>query len=236
MGSTRAVFFDAGGTLIHPDPVFLLESLAEQGIQRNEGDLRGALAAAGREVARTAASANPGTDASRTVVFWGTLFDALGCDAAVRDALRPRVLARHQEGRLWTWTAPGTLDLLQDLRSRGLTVAVISNSDGGVERYLTHAGLREALDFVIDSGRVGFEKPDPRIFALALRQAQVTASDALHVGDVYDIDVVGARRAGIRPVLLAADGAAGADCDVVRALDEVRAFLVTGTKRVPALR
>ncbi len=58
------------------------------------------------------------------------------------------------------------------------------------------------LDFVVDSGAVGVEKPDPAIFRIALERAGVSAAEAMHVGDLFPVDVVGARRAGLEPVLL----------------------------------
>jgi putative hydrolase of the HAD superfamily len=55
---------------------------------------------------------------------------------------------------------------------------------------------------VVDSKLAGFEKPDPRIFLPALTALGVAAADALYVGDLYEVDVVGARRAGMAAVLL----------------------------------
>src|SRR5262249_1397802 len=63
-------------------------------------------------------------------------------------------------------------------------------------------GLTAHLDFVIDSGLVGVEKPDPRIFRLGLDAAKVNAHEAVYVGDLYSVDVLGARAAGIEGVLL----------------------------------
>jgi putative hydrolase of the HAD superfamily len=71
-----------------------------------------------------------------------------------------------------------------------------------VEQLLAGAGFAPHLAFVVDSGVVGIEKPDPRIFDLALGLAGVGAAETLYVGDLYPVDVVGARRAGIEPVLL----------------------------------
>ena len=68
---------------------------------------------------------------------------------------------------------------------------------GRVESFLRHVGITKYLDFVVDSGLVGVEKPDPRIFEIALERAQVRKDEVVHVGDVYEVDVVGARAAGI---------------------------------------
>jgi putative hydrolase of the HAD superfamily len=58
----------------------------------------------------------------------------------------------------------------------------------------------------VDSHEVGIEKPDPRIFDFALTKAQARPEQTLYVGDIYSIDVVGAERAGIHPVLIESAG------------------------------
>ena len=93
-------------------------------------------------------------------------------------------------------------EVLASLRRHGLIVGCISNSDGTVAELLASAGLGASLEFVVDSGVVGVEKPDPAIFRIALERAAVAPGEAMHVGDLYPVDVVGARRAGIEPVLL----------------------------------
>ena len=83
------------------------------------------------------------------------------------------------------------------------------------------ARAKEGL-FVIDSAVVGVEKPDPRIFELAVRQAGVAAHEAAYVGDLYSVDVLGARAAGLHPILLDPRGFWGPrDCIVARDLAEV---------------
>ena len=78
------------------------------------------------------------------------------------------------------------------------------------------------FEFVIDSGEVGVEKPDPRIFQIALERMGVSAADALYVGDLYEVDVVGARAAGLDVVLLDPSGEhSGRDVKTVRSVAEL---------------
>jgi FMN phosphatase YigB (HAD superfamily) len=91
---------------------------------------------------------------------------------------------------------------LRHAREAGLTVGVISNSNGSVQHALEGADLAAQLDFVIDSSVVGVAKPDPPgIFALGLRAAGARPDETVYVGDSYFVDVVGAQQAGLGAVL-----------------------------------
>jgi putative hydrolase of the HAD superfamily len=119
----------------------------------------------------------------------------------------------HRDRHLWCRLAPGTPEALDRLRGAGLRLGVVSNSDGRVDEALVAAGLRHRFDVVLDSALVGVEKPDPAIFRAALDALGVAPAEALYVGDLYDVDVVGARRAGMEAVLLQPDIAGpGPDC------------------------
>jgi len=133
----------------------------------------------------------------------------------------PRTIERVTEWRrtynrptgVWSARDPQALDALALVRRAGARAAAISNSNGSALSMLTAVGLGPSLEFVIDSGEVGVEKPDPRIFQLALDRAGVAASDAAYIGDFYSIDVRGAGAAGLTPVLLDPGGFWGVrDC------------------------
>jgi HAD superfamily hydrolase (TIGR01509 family) len=114
---------------------------------------------------------------------------------------------------VWTTPDPQALDALTLVRQSGLRAAAISNSDGSVRSVLEALGLTPYLDFVVDSGEVGVEKPDPRIFELALARAGVGPSEAAYIGDLYTIDARGASSAGLHAILLDPGGLWGArDC------------------------
>jgi len=114
---------------------------------------------------------------------------------------------------VWSARDPQALEALALVRRSGARTAAISNSNGSALSMLTAVGLGPWLEFVIDSGEVGVEKPNPRIFELALERAGVAASDAAYIGDFYSIDVRGAGAAGLKPVLLDPGGFWGVrDC------------------------
>lgn len=104
--------------------------------------------------------------------------------------------------RLWSKVLPGSRQALELLQRVGCQTIVVSNSDGNVERRLSDFGLRDLLNGVVDSALVKVEKPNPGIFRHALAMANVSPYQALHVGDLYSVDVQGARAAGMFPVLV----------------------------------
>jgi putative hydrolase of the HAD superfamily len=143
-----------------------------------------------------------GTDQERAAAYLEALFLLSGVPAQRLDEVRGCVGRMHAERHLWSAIAAGSQESLDRLRAAGLRLGVVSNSDGRVEQALRAAGLRHYFDVVVDSALIGVEKPDPRIFQAALSALGVAPEEALYVGDLYEIDVLGARAAGIEAVLL----------------------------------
>ena len=206
----KAVLLDAGGTLIHPDHGFLLELLAEEGVEADEADYGAARRKADAVVAQLLRGDDPADDAPRIRAWFVTLLTTLGLPADRLDEAGRRIRQRHEQARLWIRPEPGTIETLRELRAAGLRLAVVSNADGRVDRFLAAAGLADELELILDSGDVGIEKPDPRIFELALDRLGLEPHEVVHVGDSWEIDVVGARRAGIRPIYLSGTDREGA--------------------------
>ena len=84
---------------------------------------------------------------------------------------------------------------------------MISNSDGKIEHVLSRCGIADCFESITDSGTVGVEKPRPEIFEAALSAMQARAVESLYVGDLYSVDYVGARNAGMEAVLFDVSGA-----------------------------
>jgi putative hydrolase of the HAD superfamily len=186
--------------------------VADEGIAADEIAYRRARSKADNTVRQILASEEPGTDDSRIFAWFVTLLTALGVPADRLEAVGADIRGRHAEGTLWTYTVPGTLDMLRDLKTAGLRLAVISNADGRVAQYLAHSGLADEFEFILDSGTVGIEKPDRRIFEMALERLGLGAEEVVYVGDSWEIDVVGATSAGIRAIYLAPEPRDGAVC------------------------
>jgi HAD superfamily hydrolase (TIGR01509 family) len=214
----RAVLFDAGNTLVFLDYVRLAAEvgaalqlpLTGEGLRQHE-------ARATRAMEQAAA-----TDQARAAAYLEALFLHGGVPPERMGEVRDCLQRMHRELHLWCSVAHGLHGALQRLRSAGLLLGVVSNSDGWVEEALEAAGLRPYFDVVIDSGRVGVEKPDPRIFYAALDALGVTASEALYVGDLYEVDVVGAKAAGIEAILMTTSAdESRRDCRTTRSIEEL---------------
>jgi putative hydrolase of the HAD superfamily len=119
-----------------------------------------------------------------------------------------------------------SLPALRSLKNRNMQMGVISNIGEQIDSYLDKSGFTDYFAYKITSFEAGCDKPQPQIFQLALQRAGVTAAEALFVGDQYDLDVLGARSAGITPILIDRDGADSEyDCIVIKDLSQVADYL-----------
>lgn len=135
--------------------------------------------------------------------------------------------AQQPTANLWRKPIPPMLDLARELAARGHTVAVLSNSEGRLAELFAEIDIASTFAAIIDSGRVGIEKPDPRIFAHALA-ALGAREPGIHIGDSWAADIAGARGAGWRAIWYAPKAHAVDDPGVAVARDaaETRAALV----------
>ena len=138
--------------------------------------------------------------------FWRDYFVTVIRRAGVPEAqvdLASQTLRRqHHEDHLWTWIQEGAAEALVRIREMGYRLGIVSNADGRVEALLQRLGLAELVEFVIDSHAVGVSKPDPRIFRMGADRLGLRPEECLYVGDLYAIDVLGSRAAGLQPLLL----------------------------------
>jgi HAD superfamily hydrolase (TIGR01509 family) len=116
---------------------------------------------------------------------------------------------------------------LAALRALAVQLVVVSNANGTLRALFDRLELTPWFDVVLDSHEWGVEKPDPRLFHLALAQSHADAATTVHVGDFFHIDVEGARAAGLSDAVLfdPADLYAGAGCTRVARLTELAALV-----------
>jgi len=116
---------------------------------------------------------------------------------------------------------------LKELKSRGLTLGLISNVERDLTATINELGLPSWLDIVVTSLDAGFNKPQQEIFEEAMKRAGIQPSQAMYVGDQYQVDCVGAERAGMKGILIDRKGYFQqiTDCPRIRSLGELTAYL-----------
>ena len=214
----RAVFFDAGNTLLRMNYVVITAELLGHGVrvtpeEVQRAEWRARVQLDDQVLARfpPGASTESRAAADRYLRY---VLEKLGvADAATIDKVAEWRRTFNRPVGVWNTADPQASDALALVRQAGLRAAVISNSNGSVRSILNALELTTDLEFVLDSAEVGVEKPDPKIFELALTKARVAPAEAAYIGDLYSIDVRGARAAGMRAVLLDPGGHWGTrDC------------------------
>ena len=218
----RTVFLDAGGVLVYPNWTRISATLARHGIVAAPEVLARAEPIAKKQIDEHSTVATT-DDASRGWQYFNLILTAAGVplSKATETALG-ELRAYHRERNLWELVPDGVTRALQALVDMDLRLAVVSNANGTLCAHLDRLGLGRYAHCVLDSFDHGVEKPDPRLFRIALDRTGSSSETTIHVGDLYYIDVVGARAANIRGVLLDEQGLYDeVDCPRVRTLDEL---------------
>jgi len=219
MTKRRFIFFDVGNTLLFPNRPRMLAPLPPdrhltlehwQALER-----------------RTKQEFDAGMRVGKVDHgFWWTfhthLLKELG---ALDDKVRNTLVENTQDSANWDQILPGTREALERIR-RDYRIAVISNADGRIDAVLRRCGIADCFETITDSGIVGHEKPHPEVFQVALRAMSAEAAESLYVGDVYSVDYIGARNAGMDAVLFDVAGAyRGRDFPRVESLGELEVWL-----------
>jgi putative hydrolase of the HAD superfamily len=203
----RAVFFDAGETLVHPDPSFpeLFARVAEaEGHAVRPQDVveaskvvleRFSEAADDRELWTTS------PEKSRR--FWTTVYERMldTLELADRDGLPDRLYGAFTDRSNYV-LFDDVRPAVDELDAAGAILGLVSNFEAWLDDLLADLGLRDRFAVRVISGQEGIEKPDPRIFELALERTGVDAAESAYVGDnpVFDVDPPAAL--GMHPVLI----------------------------------
>lgn len=195
------LFFDAGNTLVYVNMERVSLALARRSIRVEPGRLwQGEYRT--RRWLDTPDVIRRSTDDSRVTLYFREILKECGVRRpGVVDPVLREIRAYHEAHNIWEVVPPGLPLLLDRLRAR-YRLSVISNSNGTVREKLRRTGLWPYFEVVFDSREMGIEKPDPRIFRLAMERTGARPERSLYVGDLYHVDVAGARAAGMRAVLL----------------------------------
>ncbi len=236
----KAVFLDAGFTLIHPQPVprQVAEIAALHGISADPALMAAALHDAG-DLFRVSLQADADIWASEAKVrkFWNGYYTLLlkhGADDLPADKVELALEAIYElyNTHLGWQLYPEVLNTLDALKRRGYRIGIISDWGARLAgRIMGPLGVADHCDFIIASAAVGLSKPSAALFNLALGRANLQPEQTIMVGDNYLSDVLGARGAGIEGILLdrwkhyADPATPRPDCLLINALDELLGIL-----------
>jgi FMN hydrolase / 5-amino-6-(5-phospho-D-ribitylamino)uracil phosphatase len=184
----KALGFDFGQTLAELDYDFLQQRLREQG---TPFDPQTAAANSSRAWLIYGAKKSDGHAAA-----WRAMMEAqlTGGGIAPEPAQELSAWLWQEQPRQNLWRRPiaGMIELIRELKRAGTPIAIISNSEGHLAELVSELGWAPNFDVVVDSGRLGIDKPDPRIFTHACGALGVDNAQLLHVGDAWEADVMGA--------------------------------------------
>ncbi|HEX2031655.1 MAG TPA: HAD-IA family hydrolase [Actinomycetota bacterium] len=206
----RAIFFDAGETLLYPHPSFaevFTEVLREHGYTVDPARVLEVVSAYSQRFTDTVTSGEGrlwSTSSERSREMWRGIYDAFLTEVGIpedHDRLFEALYMRFTD--LTTYRLhPDALPTLDRLRKSSLTLGLISNFEEWLERLLEALEVGHYFDVTVISGIEGVEKPDPAIFRLALDRTGVRPEESAYVGDHPFFDVQAAREVGMTPVLV----------------------------------
>jgi putative hydrolase of the HAD superfamily len=222
--SIDAVIFDVGGVLLLPDPDAGREAFARFGCAPTD-----------QEWWRAHYATNLVLDAMVGASDWVAARRAFAASLGVREELFGDAVPLLEKLMVSTPYVPvdGATKTLRLLADAGYKLGIVSNAFGTVAEDLEAQGICSTTDngfprvgVIVDSHLVGLEKPDPKIFHLALEALDVEASRAIYVGDTVKFDVNGATEAGLNPIHMDPYGFCGEDHSHIAALSELIDWLV----------
>lgn len=229
MPDITTILFDAGGTLVRPNFQRMADEFAVDGVVTDAA----VLARADREM--RLGLEQPGLEARvRAGDPWRHYMEQLTHCAALGDVPEgacERLRCYHDAENLWEELMPGTVEALEQLAPR-YRMGVVSNANGTVRALMARIGVGRFFEVVVDSQEEGVAKPDVRLFRIGLERMSASAETTAYIGDIYAIDVLGSKGAGLHPVLLDPHGLhTDKPCDRITTLLELPALLATRATR-----
>ncbi len=207
----KGIFFDAGETLLYPHPSYaevFAEVLREHGHRVDPAAVQEIVSASSERFNEILSSEEArlwSTSPDRSRTLWDSIYRwflaDVGIAASEHDRLVDALYTRFTDVASYR-LHPDALPTLDRLRGTELTLGLISNFEEWLERLLEQLEVHHYFDVTVISGIEGVEKPDAKIFQIALDRAGLRAEDAVYVGDNPVFDVDAARDVGMFPVLI----------------------------------
>jgi putative hydrolase of the HAD superfamily len=229
----KAVFFDLYQTLVHYQPSqeeLEADALKNLGVNVTADALRRPILVANEYIYKQMAS-RPLSRRSReeTIALYTEYQRIVLKEAGITadEKIVLRLLGMMQQAKMDLVLFDDVAAALDDLKKRGLKLGLISNIEQNMTATLDKLGLSPKLDIVVTSQDAGFTKPQPEIFRYALKQAGVSPAEAVYIGDQYQVDVVGAKGAGMKGILIDRDNyyREPVDCPKIKSLKDLAAYL-----------
>jgi putative hydrolase of the HAD superfamily len=207
----RAIFFDAGETLVYPHPSFaelFAEVLREEGHRMDPAKVQEVLhtsSEAFNELMLSEQALNWSTSIERSEALWNLVYRMFLTEAGIEEGEHTRLVkALYERFRsLASYRLhPDAVPTLERLRTTDLTLGLISNFEDWLEQLLERLDIQGFFDVTVISGIEGVEKPDRRIFDIALERVGVDAASSVYVGDNPIFDAQAAQDAGMIPILI----------------------------------
>ena len=230
---TKAVFFDLYNTLLGYDPPrdqLQLAACRTLGIEVDSSAMHRAVTLGddfwSNPEAREAINSGSGEKQLQAYLqYQQYLMKSAGVDITEEQALKIVMYMSDKQPK--TVLFDDVIPALDALRKRSLTIGILSNVQRDSSKLLDDLGLTPYIDVLMTSREANADKPEPAIFLAALERANVDAAEAIHVGDQYNVDVAGAKRVNIRPLLLDRYNYYGyiTDCPRISSLHQVVDYL-----------
>jgi HAD superfamily hydrolase (TIGR01549 family) len=191
------LLFDAGGTLVFPDPNFLCKTAYKYGIELSDAELFKGYYELIYRLDRQASeqgffSRNPWPHGYAYAVL-----ETIGIPAFNIRKIANVANIRHRRKNLWTFTFQWVHETLSYLKDQGYIMSVLSNSDGRTQQVFDELNLTQYFEYIFDSHNLKVEKPDRRIYRKVLSKINVSQENVILVGDIFEVDIKGANLAGL---------------------------------------
>jgi len=233
----KAVFFDLDGTLRHSVPAggeVFTDYVKTLGIRIGQEDRLRAMRwehlywANSPDLRDDLVAHSPDTD-NFWIEYSRRRLITLGLSPAMAREYAAKVSAHMgEEYRPESIVPDEVREALGELRGAGYRMAVLSNRDKPFQETLDTHKISEFFEFSLAGGEVNSFKPEPGLFEHALKRAGLASRETIYVGDNYFADVIGARRAGLTPVLLDPLGIfPEADCAIIKSFEELNSVIKT---------
>jgi putative hydrolase of the HAD superfamily len=196
----KAVFFDAGETLIYRNPSLVTiahRQLEAAGIKVPKKKLAQAISSAADEM-RPLVERGKMRDSKKWEIYLGNVFRKLRINNKPLEAgLRQKL----KDGTSFK-AFKDAREVIDYLKRRGIKTGIISNASATLDDILKRIGIHKKFAHIVISEKAGAEKPDRKIFQKALKLSRSRASETVYIGDNYIADIYGAENAGLVPVLI----------------------------------